>query len=50
MHAPRDRHETASTAGSVPAALVALRDAVRQAGVEAALLTTPLTEAQCAGE
>jgi hypothetical protein len=28
-------------------ALASLRDAVRQAGIEAALLTTPLTEAEC---
>ncbi|WP_405636562.1 hypothetical protein OHB53_35225 [Streptomyces sp. NBC_00056] len=41
--------KTASTGGSEPAALAALRDAVRQSGVEAALLTTPLTAAECAG-
>ncbi|UDM05590.1 hypothetical protein [Streptomyces longhuiensis] len=29
-------------------ALASLRDAVRQAGIEAALLTAPLTEAECA--
>jgi hypothetical protein len=41
--------KTAPTGASEPEALAALRDAVRQAGVEAALLTTPLTEAECAG-
>ncbi|RFC75513.1 hypothetical protein [Streptomyces sp. AcE210] len=32
----------------LPATLAALRDAVRQAGIDAALLTAPLTEAECA--
>ncbi|MFE4718899.1 hypothetical protein ACFRLW_21120 [Streptomyces sp. NPDC056728] len=39
--------KTAPTGGSEPEALAALRDAVRAAGVDAALLTAPLTEAEC---
>jgi hypothetical protein len=37
-----------SAAAPESEALAALRDAVRQAGVDAALLTAPLTEAECA--
>lgn len=37
-----------SAAAPESVALAALRDAVRQAGVDAALLTAPLTEAECA--
>jgi hypothetical protein len=40
--------KTAATRAPESQALASLRDAVRQAGVEAALLTAPLIEAECA--
>ncbi|MFG2525922.1 hypothetical protein [Streptomyces sp. NPDC048527] len=39
--------KTVATRTPESRALASLRDAVRQAGIEAALLTTPLTEAEC---
>lgn len=40
--------KTAAPCAPESQALASLHDAVRQAGVEAALLTAPLTEAECA--
>ncbi|MFI9780870.1 hypothetical protein ACIHCV_40565 [Streptomyces sp. NPDC051956] len=40
--------KTDATPAPESQALSSLRDAVRQAGIEAALLTAPLTEAECA--
>ncbi|MFE6806463.1 hypothetical protein ACFVEN_33050 [Streptomyces sp. NPDC057681] len=47
--AGRGRPRHAATGATEVAVLATLRDAVRQAGADVPLLTTPLTEAECAG-